>query len=489
MTYVTPSKRQRSISPLIVEASTTTLRPTHLSQSSNCDRNTQRSTSTNKLNVQIQAIEPQLTLSLQPSPQPTLNSLAHKQPHFSTSQPDPHICLQSDELSPPLPLTRANLRKLTSDLTPSQRQRRSESSSNITPSKTSISTDPAVVWTHLRQNHIYDNHQDGKKLGATIIKNASHVLHSHRKSVITTQDEDDIKEVLEDNKTSTELTFLVNLWQVLTKKNRLLRPDQSDKEWIETAWVKDGLHQELQAYFSEKWVPKLDPNGDPWEEWVHLPRVKTPRPDLSFGYRESALSQVVLDTISTLDCIMHKSYHLPWFAIEAKGAVGTIEEAETQCARSGASIVNQLRAFYRGMESEEVKHQPSPPASSSFANGAPRDPASSPSSQPEFKPYADKSAIAFSMAVVPNKAQIYIHFAEQHSPTLVHYHMHTIGSYDFIAAQHLDGPAFKDLRKHINNILDWGLRERKIELEDRCERLHQIVSSAKKRRASQDLTK
>ncbi|KAL8998381.1 MAG: hypothetical protein Q9188_006119 [Gyalolechia gomerana] len=491
MTCTTPPKRRRSTSLPLLELSTN-IHPTLLSGGNKRIRPTEPPSSIEQDHFRftthvIQPLDP-----CQHSLQTSLEPIASERPYHPPVQPHSYPCFQPDHPSPSLPLTRANLKQLTRDLTPpSQRRESSESQAEtMAASKTSSSaTDPAIVWMHLNRNYIFDNHARGQALGEGIIKEAAAIVDGYRKSAMTEDEQQDVKTTINLNKVKGETTFLIELWQVLLNKDRLKRPDQTDEEWILSAWVKDGLARAWQSQFDPKWIPQLDPLGDAWEEWKNVPKVKTPYPDILYAYEVSALPATVLDAVQTFQCILSKGMYLPWFSIDAKGAAHAIEEAETQCARAGAAMVYHLREFFdflakqlASFDKEQLASMTAAPAANhgsptSSPAAAMHQSASAPTPA-AFKPYADGSAIAFTLAVVPSKAHLFVHFAEQHTPIQTHYHMQDVGSYDFKKLDDL-----KLLRKHINNILDWGLQERKDDLEMRCEPLHEMVRMAKKGKA------
>lgn len=70
-------------------------------------------------------------------------------------------------------------------------------------------------------------------------------------------------------------------------------------------------------------------------------------------------------------------------------------------------------------------------------------------------PYADSSTVAYSMVLSPRSASIYVHWAEVTKKQVI-YHMHCAGAYAIERDKGL-----KECRAAVNNILDWGLSERR----------------------------
>ncbi|KAL8942711.1 MAG: hypothetical protein Q9216_001515 [Gyalolechia sp. 2 TL-2023] len=488
MNCSTPLKRRRSTSPQSLEPSTSI--PPNLP--SEGTKHIRRSYSSSSFQQDCSSNSPDAIQSFnphQPIDPASIDSIANERPPHPV-QPSTQPCLEPLRLSPPQPLTRANLKQLTSDLTPPSQQRRPSQSQTETmaPSNSSNATDPAIAWMHLRRNYIYHNDARGESLGEGIIKEARTIVDGFRKSAMTEEEQQRIQTTINKNKFKGELTFLFAFWQVLLKKDRLKRPDQTDQEWILSAWTEDGLAMAMawRHQFDPKWIPQLDPHDDPWGAGKSLPKVKTPHPDILHAYEDWALPTAVLDAVQAFECIPSGGMYLPWFSIAAKGATHSIEQVELQCAPAGAGMVFHLREFFNFLRSRLASYEKEVAAASTtkdenFASipaAAAATHQSTSATTPTFEPYADGSAIAFTLAVVPSKAHLFVHFAEQHTATQTHYHMHYVGSYDFMKLED-----FKLLRKHIENILDWGLRERKDDLEVRCEPLYEMVRMAKKRKA------
>lgn len=91
----------------------------------------------------------------------------------------------------------------------------------------------------------------------------------------------------------------------------------------------------------------------------------------------------------------------------------------------------------------------------------------------EDKPYADTSKVAYSMVLSPRIASIYVHWAEVKGPRVV-YHMHCAGSYGIERDKNL-----KECRAAVNNILDWGLRERRKAIDALLQTLYERYKDTK----------
>ena len=97
---------------------------------------------------------------------------------------------------------------------------------------------------------------------------------------------------------------------------------------------------------------------------------------------------------------------------------------------------------------------------------------------------ADLESIAFSLAIIPSLAHLWVHWVEikstppenhgesmkwgDHKVQSVAYHMNLVGSYDF-QSWHRDD--FALLRRDIESVLDWGTPKRKHEVKNVLKRI------------------
>ena len=120
-----------------------------------------------------------------------------------------------------------------------------------------------------------------------------------------------------------------------------------------------------------------------------------------------------------------------FFVVEAKSD-GDFQEGVTQACRNGAAMVKA----HRDLKAHAKRNVA--PASQSFA---------------------DDSTMAYSMVLCPQIATMYVHWAEVYLDRII-YHMHLAASYAIEEKENIE-----KLRAAINNVLDWGLGERKRTIE------------------------
>ena len=215
-------------------------------------------------------------------------------------------------------------------------------------------------------------------------------------------------------------------------------------DWIQTAWDKDHLRCNWQSDFRRQAVPRLEAEDN--ENLIRLlkryPRIQTPRPDLTYGLKRTAFTKeerVINDAYPLTSELTNRLYHA-FFIVECKTS-GTLEEAENQCCRGGATMVNARRQFndhIRSSSSSSSSHI----ASHNSSDGS----------------YADLNSCAFSLALTPSIAHLYIHWAEIRLDKEVFYHMTLMDTYSMMKPS---GKDIQSLRHDINNVLNWGILQRK----------------------------
>ena len=144
-------------------------------------------------------------------------------------------------------------------------------------------------------------------------------------------------------------------------------------------------------------------------------------------------------------------YH-PWFLVETK-INGTMQEVEIQCCRGGAAFVRCTRQLIQDSDPKAYKAQRGP----------------------------DLHSMAFSIALVPDFANIYYHWVNTNSNGQVCYHMHLLKPFAI-----RDEDSCVALMRAVNNILDWGLDARLTYIKGVLDEIHTLTAKkgAKKRKRS-----
>lgn len=330
-------------------------------------------------------------------------------------------------------------------------------------SKASNSTDPAIVWSNLRRNHILYDHLDGASVGAQVIAKAKGIIDKPRHSIMSEEEQTSVKDTIKRSKFKGETTCIIETLQVLLRTTQERLSDHEAEKWVLSAWDKDGLAKAWQTQFNTSAIPQLDNQDD---DWKTVPRVKTPYPDVLYAYEGDYMAPALLEALDDFALFLAKEMHLPFLSLDGKGVLHGIEEAETQCARTGSALVSHLIQFLEFASARCAKAEKALETHATL------------SSATTSEPPAPPPAFAFTIAFCPSKVHLFVHFAEIRMEKPTRYHMHDVGSYDF-----KKGEDIRLLRKHINNILDWGLGSRKAEFERYCQSLADSLRLAKKRKA------
>lgn len=78
-----------------------------------------------------------------------------------------------------------------------------------------------------------------------------------------------------------------------------------------------------------------------------LPRIEQPRPDVTYGLWKHDISPNLRTILSASHCELAKGIYLPFFIVEVKTQDAIPGEAENQCIRGGASLVNTVHQWNR----------------------------------------------------------------------------------------------------------------------------------------------
>ncbi|KAL8726006.1 MAG: hypothetical protein Q9166_006991 [cf. Caloplaca sp. 2 TL-2023] len=335
----------------------------------------------------------------------------------------------------------------------------------------------------LARNRLYVKDPDATRRGKTVVTKATDIMDERRNSHMSSTTANDIVETMEIYSTQNEKTMLVNLWQLLVNKTRFSKKIKANGEqevltlaeeeeaavWIEKAWLKDDyLFAKWDAEFFANTIPEIATTGDAAEDLLleEVPRVAKPKPDIAMGFLKQAFSSRVLEVLEKFDCKLTNGQFISFFEVEAKGADKPIAEAENQCCRGGAAMVKNCRDFYK--------------ASKAYLN-----PAQGASS--DTYPRPDLTSIAFSLALTPQFAIMFVHWAEETNKDAKTHKETEVWQQTQLRSYRLDVlDDIKQLHFNIDNILEWGCGTRRQKIVERCEKVAEHIirlSSAEKRTA------
>ncbi|MDI1493223.1 MAG: hypothetical protein OHK93_005011 [Ramalina farinacea] len=341
----------------------------------------------------------------------------------------------------------------------------------------------------LARNHILIKDLTAEERGQPLIQKVREIVKGARQSAMKPETAQELRYLANKHATDNELTFLVHVWTHLLNETRQARPELLTEntgeaiQWIETAWTHDNLKCNWSADFAPKSIPPITvPDNDPdLKELANdIPTISNPRPDLAYGLEKDAFTEMEQMLNTEHGARLSPNMEHPFLVVEAKSCSGPIEEAENQCARAGSAMVSLTRRFndsaekagsdtHEGQTNDRDKgpsNHPRPPASSNNPN-----PSTTTNSRPPSFP--DDTSFSFSLALVPTKAHLFINWAEvtpnakePTQPPHTVWQMNTIDSYD------LEKPdAWPELRRDLDNVLDWGTLTRKRQLQATCARM------------------
>jgi len=317
-----------------------------------------------------------------------------------------------------------------------------KSSVDVTTSTTKTTNTAAPLDTKiledvikaLRSNKLWIKDPVARQRYPEVVDFASQLITHKRHSDMDEISQQEALESQVDYGPTNEATFVAEMWRHMHKDYRDKRTsgepgsDILDADWTTETWHKAHLNARWDREFRPESIPRVDTKNATIIKLLQaLPRVKNPKPDLAYGIKHRALTQTELDVANAHLRFSEPSPGLcfPFFAAEFKGAGGVPEEVELQACRVGAAMVDAIRGLnkFAGLEKKDAG--------------------------------ADMSSFAFTLTMIPSSARMQVHWAQivPGEPNI--YHMHTIGRY------WLDiGRDYKDIRRDLNNILDWGLSVR-----------------------------
>lgn len=372
--------------------------------------------------------------------------------------------------------------------------------------KSSSNESVGHVRSVLARNNIYIQKPDAAERGAQLIKKARNIVQAPRKSILEIKTAEELQRLALLHETDNELTFLVNVWGVLLNKERWAKKTDHDSitdeeaiQWIEKAWAKDHLKCNWGADFISGSIPPVEFGEDIPEALIKtIPRVKNPKPDLTYGLCEEAFTKAQRLVNSTHGARLSINLDHPGLCVEVKSAGAPISEATNQCARAGAATIYLKRRFIklaRGATDEVDAVDQDPEATdraqqntegsghvSEHGTGKATQPTGTSSAQdPLFK--MDENCFTFSLAVDPHLAFLYVNWAEEefssgNKKATVCYQMNLLDSYC------LERPEeWVKLHHDIDNVLDWIVGKHKRDQSALCNQIAAHISNNKKRKA------
>ena len=264
-----------------------------------------------------------------------------------------------------------------------------------------------------------------------VLEWAEEIQGGERQSAMKPESERKLRQLRKQYEKSNELTFTHKLFVALIQSKRNKKTENMEK-WPLVEWDQDGLMEAWDVLFQRNSIPAIStPDEATARVLAKYPRIKNPKPDITFGLQEKEFSKDLM-TINRLffaqaGICPAELWH-PFLVVEAK-MKGVIEEAEYQCVRGGAALVNAARLL-RYLAGADLR-----------------------------KPGPDLDTPVFSLAVIPSQIVLHVHWAEVDTAGETWFHMHHVNTYSVKLPK-------EGIRLHhdLDNILDWGTQIRKKEV-------------------------
>ena len=280
-----------------------------------------------------------------------------------------------------------------------------------------------VLFNH----HMVIRDQEAAERASALIETARNMVKGDRNSAIGPTSLKKFLKARNHLVTANENTFVHKLLTRIMRDERQIKlsadgDSSMEIRWEFREWEDDYLDINLDVEFRRESITAMNLADDP-----ALERVKNPKPDIAFGFMRNALTPDQRQTNNIYNMYTEVSPRIcgTFLIFECKGGVGgTLQEAVTQGCRAGAAMVSVIRKLHALVDTE-IRHG------------------------------VDDTSFAFSICLTPDQAQLSLHWAEAVQGTVTFY-MQKIEKYDLDEKDDV-----KELRRDLDNILDWGILERK----------------------------
>ncbi|KAF6230742.1 hypothetical protein HO133_000001 [Letharia lupina] len=330
----------------------------------------------------------------------------------------------------------------------------------------------STVRANLKSRGFYYDDEDALARGGQAIKDkAREIITSQRNSPTSNDNAPLLKAAIRKYCGSTERTLVFNVWCILRQQKlrditeKPLSPQGEDNAlaWVKRAWSMDFLDCVFEADLNKDMIPDTSHTGSKTTDimFKDLPRIEQPRPDVTYGLWKADIDSPCRGILDTYHCELAKDVELPWFLVEVKTLNAVVGEAENQCIRGGAVLVNGHHQWNR--VADGVKHSLDLSKKEKEEEHdrliAKREKAGT--AYDKLQSTADSATLAFSLAFSPSTATMHVHWREEWENGVEHWHAHTIQTYA-MRTEHRD---YEQLGMHMANIMDWGCRTRRMEIE------------------------
>ena len=312
------------------------------------------------------------------------------------------------------------------------------------------------------------------------------MVFGSRGSAMRTESIQSIKTWRAENATKDEKTYFAGIIPKIFKEMRggPASKKRSFGEEVarqaESFFKNDGLDQREDCLFTKGLLPLRTSYAE-----AAAQGVTTAKPDFVYGLRYPRypdLDAPVLTNETKAEVGVAPGIRHAFFSVDNKGSQQSIESAENQAMRAGATLVNARRYLNR-----KGKGKVGPLMSGNEVTGTDAVTADAAMSDPFVSPAdaeanttapgpqanevqeedlgVDPSSFAFTCSWVPQMANLHVHWCERRTGGSEFYHMNLLRGYLMSDNDHLS-----HFRKDVHNILDYGVSTKRKEILKQLER-------------------
>ncbi len=236
---------------------------------------------------------------------------------------------------------------------------------------------------------------------------------------------------LQMNETQNEKTLFGKLRPLVIPKERTVKTIKHDLAGELVSILREYEDDGLELIEDCQFVKSLVPGKDFTSEEKAM-GITDPKPDVTFGLREPEFPDSSLPLPNGIQALLGVAPGMQhaFFVIEHKSIEDSIGLAEVQATRNGAVLV----------KARMLLHQHVQPAAGYVQQIG-----------------ADDSSFVFSCAWAPDYAKIYVDWFEKLASGVELYQMNVLHEYVMRRPEEM-----KLFRRHVQNIMDWGLLKRTI---------------------------
>ena len=237
------------------------------------------------------------------------------------------------------------------------------------------------------------------------------------------------RKILHENETQNEKTLFGKLRPLVIPKERTIKTAKRDLEGelvlICREFDDDGLEMIEDCQFVKSLVPGKDFTSE-----EKIMGITDPKPDVTFGLRKPQFPDPSLRLPNAIQALLGVAPGMQhaFFVIEHKSIDESVGGAEVQATRDGAVLVKARMLLHQHIQPPGYVQQIG----------------------------SDDSSFVFSCAWIPDYAKIYVHWFEKLASGVELYHMNLLQEYLMRRPEEM-----KLFRRHVQNIMDWGLLKRK----------------------------